>query len=147
MIGLGGFSWAFAIRSTDDSEAQLLRVYMAVDHFEELGHECKWVICLDVFEAIRTRRSVRGYEERPVTEKKVLKVLEAARLAPSAANRQPWTFVVVPDPEAKERLRAAYNRDWFVSSPVIIVACADPEIAWRGYSATEGRVLDGKEEY
>ncbi|MEM2110334.1 MAG: nitroreductase family protein [Candidatus Bathyarchaeia archaeon] len=85
---------------------------------------------MDTFEAIQTRRSIRKYENKPVEKEKLLKVLEAARLAPSAANYQPWSFVVVTDPKVKESLRAAYNRDWFISAPIIIVACAFPDMAW-----------------
>jgi nitroreductase len=85
---------------------------------------------LDVFDAIKTRRSVRGYTKKSVEKKKLLKVLEAARLAPSAANRQPWNFVVVTDAKIKESLKSAYNRDWFISAPVIIVGCANPNNGW-----------------
>jgi len=85
---------------------------------------------LDVFEAIRTRRSIRKYQEKPVEPEKLSKVLEAARLSPSAANRQPWKFIVVTDPKVKESLRAAYNRDWFISAPVIIVGCGVPSEGW-----------------
>jgi len=85
---------------------------------------------MDVFEAIRTRRSIRRYEKKPVEKEKLLKILEAARLAPSAVNFQPWSFIVVTDPKVKENLKAAYNQDWFISAPVIIVACAFPERAW-----------------
>jgi len=85
---------------------------------------------MDVFEAIRTRRSIRMYENKPVEKEKLLEVLEAARLAPSAANRQPWSFIVVTDQKVKENLRSAYSRDWFISAPAIIVACAFPEKAW-----------------
>ena len=88
------------------------------------------VIQMQVFEAIRTRRSIRQYSSKPVEKDKLLKVLEAVRLSPSATNRQPWSFIVVTKPELKEKLREAYNRDWFVSAPVIIVACAHPDKAW-----------------
>jgi len=85
---------------------------------------------MDVFDAIRTRRSIRKYLNKPIEQEKLSKILEAARLSPSAANRQPWKFIVVTDPKVKEELRAAYDRDWFVSAPVIIVACALPGEAW-----------------
>jgi len=49
---------------------------------------------MDVFEAIKTRRSIRKYQNKPVEQEKLSKVLEAARLSPSAANRQPWRFIV-----------------------------------------------------
>ena len=85
---------------------------------------------MDVFEAIKTRRSIREYQEKPVEQEKLSKVLEAARLSPSAANKQPWKFIVVTDPKVKESLRSAYNKDWLISAPVIIVGCAVPKEAW-----------------
>lgn len=86
---------------------------------------------VDFYEVVRRRRSIRAYKPDPVEDEKLLRVLEAARLAPSAANRQPWHFIVVRDPEVKEKLGKAYPREWFVKAPVIIVACADPTVAWR----------------
>ena len=58
---------------------------------------------MDVFDAIRFRRSIRAYEERPVEREKIEKLLECARLAPSAKNRQEWRFIVVTDPEKRKR--------------------------------------------
>jgi len=85
---------------------------------------------MGVFEAIKTRRSIRRYKEDLIDEETLRKVLEAARLAPSAANRQPWRFIVVTDPIVKRSLRKAYDKEWFTSAPVIVVACAVPEEAW-----------------
>lgn len=85
---------------------------------------------MDVMEAIRTRRSIRAYKPDPVPEDLLLQVLEAARLAPSAGNRQPWLFVVVRDPAVKERLREAYGAEWFFEAPVAICACCSGECAW-----------------
>ncbi|RLI12644.1 nitroreductase [Candidatus Bathyarchaeota archaeon] len=85
---------------------------------------------MNVFDAIRTRRSIRKYLNKPVEREKLSKILEAARLSPSAANCQPWRFIVVTDQKIKEELRAAYDEDWFVSAPVIIVGCALPSEAW-----------------
>ncbi|MGQ9630010.1 MAG: nitroreductase family protein [bacterium] len=85
---------------------------------------------MNVHEVIRRRRSIRKYKSREVEREKLDRVLEAGRLSPSAANRQPWHFIVVTDPKVRESLRAAYNRDWFVGAPAIIVACADPKGAW-----------------
>jgi len=85
---------------------------------------------MNVFDAIRTRRSIRKYLNKPVEREKLSKILEAARLSPSAANCQPWRFIVVTDQKVKEELRAAYDEDWFVSAPVIIVGCALPSEAW-----------------
>jgi len=92
---------------------------------------------MEVFEAIRTRRSIRNYEDQPVENEKLLNVLEAVRLSPSATNAQPWKFIVVTDPEVKERLRSSYERDWFVSAPVIVVACALPDEAWVRHDGEE----------
>jgi len=88
------------------------------------------MILMDVFRAIKTRRSIRDYEKSPIEKEKLRKVLEGARLAPSAVNYQPWRFIVVTDPKIREELRSAYNKDWFVSAPVIIVACVLPEKAY-----------------
>lgn len=78
---------------------------------------------MEFYEVVKKRRSIRKYKPIPVEEDKLARVLEAGRLAPSAANRQPWHFIVVKDPKVKEELRKAYNRDWFVNAPVIIAVC------------------------
>lgn len=85
---------------------------------------------MDVMEAIRTRRSIRAYKPDPVPDDALMTVLEAARLAPSAGNRQPWLFVVVREQAVKERLREAYGAEWFHTAPVIICACGSPDCAW-----------------
>ena len=87
-------------------------------------------IPLDVFEAVRTRRSIRRYKDTPVETEKLMRILEAARLSPSASNNQPWHFIAETDKAAREKLFPAYNRDWFVNAPVIIVACATPSKGW-----------------
>jgi nitroreductase len=85
---------------------------------------------MDVFEAIHTRRSVRAYRKDPIPEGVLGKVLDAARLAPSAGNRQPWLFIVVRSPEVKEKLRAAYGAEWMYDAPVVVCACGVPGKAW-----------------
>jgi nitroreductase len=80
---------------------------------------------MDVLECIRARRSVRSYKNQPVEEDKLKQVLEAARLAPSAANRQNWKFVVVRDAELRRQLaRAAGGQGFVAEAPVVIAACA-----------------------
>jgi len=80
---------------------------------------------MDVFEAISRRRSIRKYKTTPVEEEKLDKILEAARIAPSAANRQEWKFLVVKDKETRQKLVNAANSQNFVGeAPVIIVACS-----------------------
>lgn len=80
---------------------------------------------MDFLELVRKRRSVRSYQERPVPEDALLRILESARLAPSASNRQPWKFVVVRNPELRKALGVAANNQVFVGeAPVIIAAVA-----------------------
>ena len=86
---------------------------------------------MDVFEAVKTRRSTRKYKDTTVEKEKLSKVLEAARLAPSAANHQPWSFIVVSDKTIRQSLFSAYSRQWFVDAPIIIVACGFPDKGWR----------------
>ncbi len=80
---------------------------------------------------MKRRRSIRKYQTKPVEEEKINTVLEAARLGPTAANLQPCYLVVVTKPEVKESLKTAYNADWFVRAPVIVVGCVNPKEAWR----------------
>jgi nitroreductase len=84
---------------------------------------------MDVFSAVKNRRSVRKYSSRPVEEEKLTKVLEAGRLSPSASNRQSWRFVVVRAPELREKLTAAAGNQTFVGqAPIILAACGtDPD--------------------
>lgn len=79
---------------------------------------------MNVFEAIQGRRSIRQYSTRPIEDGKLEKILEAARLSPSASNRQSWKFIVVKDAELREKLTEAAGGQIFVGrAPVILVAC------------------------
>ena len=86
---------------------------------------------MDVFEAIKVRRSIRRYKKgAEIPEEHLRKILEAARLAPSAANRQPWRFIVVRDPEVKRRLAEACRGQMFIAdASVVVVALGDPSIS------------------
>ncbi len=97
---------------------------------------------MDVFEAIRSRRSTRSYQTKPVEEEKLANILEAAKLAPSAANTQPCSFIIVKSAETKERLSQAYSRPWFRQAPIIIVVCAEPEKAWKRADGEEFWKID-----
>lgn len=79
---------------------------------------------MDVLSAIKGRRSIRNYKNQPVEDEKLMKVLEAARLSPSARNLQEWKFVVVKDKKTRELLsEAAGNQLSVKQAPVTIVAC------------------------
>lgn len=83
---------------------------------------------MEVFKAIQTRRSVRKYKPDVVPEEKLQKVLEAARLAPSAHNAQEWKFVVVKDSAKRKALAEAVGQNFIAQAPVIIVAVGlDPK--------------------
>jgi nitroreductase len=91
---------------------------------------------LEVFEAIKSRRSVRAFTEERVSDEDLLKLLGAARMAPSAGNIQPWSFVVVKASQIKKRLaEAALNQHFIEEAPVVIVACADEERSKQGYGS------------
>ena len=80
---------------------------------------------MDVIEAIKRRCSVRSYQDQPVEEEKLRSILEAARLAPSASNRQEWRFIVVRDKQSRQRLmKAAKNQVFVGEAPVVIACCA-----------------------
>ena len=64
---------------------------------------------MDFFEAIRARRSVRRFSDRPVAHEDILTIIEAATLAPSATNEQPWHFIIIRDRELKEGMRDTIN--------------------------------------
>ena len=79
---------------------------------------------MDVSTAMSQRSSVRAYKTTNVEEDKLKKVLEAARLSPSASNRQEWKFIVVKNKETKKKLaKAAFGQSFIGEAPVVIVAC------------------------
>ncbi len=80
---------------------------------------------MELKEAIKRRQSIRNYEDKPVPEDKLLKVLEAARLAPSGANRQAWKFIVVREGKRRQELaRASGEQTHVARAPVVIAAVA-----------------------
>lgn len=86
---------------------------------------------MDLMEAIRTRRSVRRYKPTPVPESTLKEVLNAARLAPSADNAQPWRIIVVMDEQTKTKLASACNGQKFIAqAPIVLIACGIPDEAF-----------------
>jgi nitroreductase len=83
---------------------------------------------VDIYETIATRKSVRAFKQDDVPEDVLSRMLEAARLAPSANNRQEWRFVVVRDGSMRQRLsQAAYGQGFIASAPVVLVCCAETD--------------------
>jgi len=80
---------------------------------------------MEFYEVIRTRRSVRRFLKKPLADEVLGRILEAARIAPSGGDRQPWRFVVVRDKQKKEKIaRACYGQDFVAQAPVVLVCCS-----------------------
>ncbi len=91
---------------------------------------------MELFEVIKSRRSVRAFTREEVSEEEVEKLIDAARWAPSAGNLQPWEFIVVRKPEIKRKLSiAALHQTFIEEAPVVIVVCANQMRSGRGYGA------------
>ena len=86
---------------------------------------------MEVKTAIQTRHSVRKFADKPVEREKLLECLDAARLAPSACNSQPWHYIVIDDPKVKEEFCAAafsgvYSMtSWAAKAPVLVAVVSD----------------------
>ena len=89
-------------------------------------------------ELMKTRCSIREYHENKVNHTLLEQVINAGRLAPSAANRQPWKFVVIDDDVLLNKIKPSYPRDWFYKVPSLIIIYGNHEISWK-------RSFDGKD--
>jgi nitroreductase len=98
---------------------------------------------MDFSELIKLRQSVRQYSDRSVEREKIIACLEAARLAPSANNSQPWKFIVVDEPELKNRVAdctASLGMNKFTyQAPVMVVVVLEKENL---FSSLGGKVKD-----
>jgi nitroreductase len=97
---------------------------------------------MEYTELIRTRESVRNYDpERPVAKDVLVKILDAGRISLSAANRQPWKFLVISSPALLDKVRDCYKRDWLRDAPHILVVLGLKDQAWvrsfDGYNSVE----------
>ena len=99
---------------------------------------------MEFYDVIKTRRSVRSYKPDMPNQGALDRVLEAARIAPSGSNRQPWKFVVVTDPVSRERLVAACGNQKFVGeAPIVVVACGyDVKYDRGGYMGDKAFLVD-----
>ena len=79
---------------------------------------------------IQKRYSVRSYQSRPVEDEKLKTVLDAARLAPTAANKQPFRLIVVKTEGKKEEMKRIYHADWFSQAPLVICVCTVKSESW-----------------
>lgn len=83
---------------------------------------------MDFLELAKKRYSVRSYQPRPVEPEKLQKILEAGRVAPTGANRQPQKLIVVQEPAGLEKIRKAAN---IYGAPLAIIICADHDAVWK----------------
>ncbi len=79
---------------------------------------------------VKSRYSCRNYRQLAVEAEKLTYVMECVRMAPSAVNRQPWKFRVVTDQEKLQQLATCYNREWFTTAPVVIIASILHDEEW-----------------
>jgi nitroreductase len=97
---------------------------------------------MDYYKLIRNRESVRDYDpKRKIDESVLYRILNAGRLAPSASNRQPWTFLLVSSKEKLEKVRTCYHKSWFQQAPHILIIIGDKSKSWirsyDGYNSIE----------
>lgn len=92
---------------------------------------------MDFLELAKKRFSARSYRPDKVEKEKTDYILECARVAPSAVNRQPWRFLVIESDEKRRLVQECYSRDWLKEAPLYIVVCAEYPAAWT-------RKYDGK---
>jgi nitroreductase len=91
---------------------------------------------MELTDAVKSRRSIRSYADRPILDSEIEQLLDLARHAPSSMNGQPWHFVIVKNHKTKKALagiknkfcpseKQAYQADFLVKAPVVIVVCVD----------------------
>lgn len=98
---------------------------------------------MEYSQLIANRYSVRAYRPDPVEDEKLLQVLEAGRLAPTAANRQPIQLVVMHTAGREAEIGRIYQRPWFVQAPLVIAVCAISSQAWvRESDRFNARLID-----
>lgn len=85
---------------------------------------------MDFLELTKKRYSVRSYTSQEVEKEKLDYILECARYAPSAVNKQPWQFIVIQSELQKKKLQKVYPAKWFVEAPLYIIVCANDSVAW-----------------
>jgi len=96
---------------------------------------------MEVFEAIKDRRSIRRYTKDPVSEDLVEKILDAGRWAPSASDRQPWSFIVVKNEEVKRKVAEASTYGKFLAdAPLGIAVVIDPQASPRSGGVEDGAI-------
>jgi nitroreductase len=97
---------------------------------------------MNFLELVKKRYSVREYKNIPVEDEKIMQILEAGRLAPSAANAQPLHFILIKEKESLEKIYSAYDHQWIRTAPVVIAMCADENSTWKHKDGTSYASID-----
>lgn len=93
-------------------------------------------------ELVKQRVSVRKFQDRPVEDEKLLQVLEAARMAPSAKNNQPSRFIIIRDGDLRAKICATSKFSWLPSAPALIVVCGHHGRSWRRFDGKDHCDID-----
>ncbi len=97
---------------------------------------------MDFYKIIKQRETLRNYNlNRKISNDVLMRILNAGRLAPSAGNRQPWTFILVSSEKKLNAVKTCYNRAWFQNAPHILIVVGDKTKSWirpyDGYNSIE----------
>ena len=85
---------------------------------------------MKLLDLVKTRYSCRNYQPTNVEKEKLDYIMECVRFAPSAVNKQPWLFHIVSNEDDKAKLQQCYNRDWFKTAPMYIIASILHDEEW-----------------
>jgi nitroreductase len=86
---------------------------------------------MSFIELARKRYSCRTYKKKAIEQDKMLRVLEAGRIAPSAANKQPWLFIYIDENPLLQEVKKCYKSSWMESAPAVIVVCGNHSRSWK----------------
>ena len=85
---------------------------------------------MELLKLIKRRYSCRNYKPKSVENKKLDYIMECVRFAPSAVNKQPWRFRIISSEEDRKKICQCYNREWFATAPIVIVASILHDEEW-----------------
>ena len=85
---------------------------------------------MELLELIKRRFSCRNYQPTSIEKEKLDSIMECVRFAPSAVNKQPWMFRIISSEEDRKKICQCYNREWFATAPVVIIASTLHDEEW-----------------
>lgn len=97
---------------------------------------------MDFIEVINKRYSVRSYRSEPVSDPVLSQVLEAAAIAPTAANKQPFRILVIHTEDRDAELQQIYPGAWFTQAPILICMCSIADKAWERHDGKNYADID-----